>query len=91
MPLSNDTSRSPIPIDPETYKNMHKDLPKRMDASSNANRSRSRDHSLLDRSISSNEQPTLDARKNTNVNYTQVQPFIMSPQNLQETLKKQQE
>ena len=35
MPLSNDTSRSPIPIDAETYRKMHKDLPHRMDASSN--------------------------------------------------------
>ena len=34
-PLSLDTSRTPIPIDPESYKNMHKFLPQKMDASSN--------------------------------------------------------
>lgn len=35
--MSNDTSRSPIPIDEETYKNMNKHLPRRMDASSMGN------------------------------------------------------
>jgi len=46
--LSSDTSRSPIPIDEETYKNMNRHLPKRMDAQSNdqCENSRSRDRSL---------------------------------------------
>ena len=32
---SKDTSRSPIPIDPESYKNMNMELPPKMYASSN--------------------------------------------------------
>ena len=84
LPISNDTSRSPIPIDAETYKNMHRDLPRKMDASSlgKNDRSSSREPSVNEGSISS-----LENVRNQNA-YTQVQPFIMSPQNLQETLKK---
>lgn len=53
--MSNDTSRSPIPIDEETYKYMHKDLPRRMDMSSHRfdDRSRSREHSMLEGSVAS--------------------------------------
>ena len=54
MPLSNDTSRSPIPIDAETYRKMHDALPHRMDASSNdlgGRRSNSREVSQ-ERSVS---------------------------------------
>ena len=80
--LSNDTSRSPIPIDPEIYKNMHNLLPKKMDESSHdlATRSQQGTYHNKSRSMSSNE------RKNeAEVNMLQQiqglpkQSFIMSP------------
>ena len=57
MALSSDTSRSPIPIDPETYKNMHSILPQKMDGSSNDLAMKSQDAVYHERShsISSNE------------------------------------
>ena len=86
LPMSSDTSRSPIPIDPETYRNLHKDLPRRMDASSNdlaGRRSNSREVSQ-DRSasISSAGRNAGESSVAGAGNFTQVQPFIMSPQNL---------
>jgi len=87
--MSNDTSRSPIPIDEETYRNMHKHLPRRMDASSIGNpfdnKSRSRELSVDHSTTSARPEktPNADIRQ-----FTQVQPFIMSPKNLQETLLK---
>ena len=86
--MSNDTSRSPIPIDEETYKNMNRHLPRRMEASSmgQVDKSRSRDVSVEQ----SNSSARMD-RANADISqFTQVQPFIMSPKNLQETLQKQQ-
>ena len=85
-PMSNDTSRSPIPIDPESYKNMHRHLPQRMDASSNdLGKGNSREPSPNSVSVGG------DAfSNNADLNqfgHQAVQPFIMSPQNLQETLK----
>ena len=59
--MSNDTSRSPIPIDPETFKSMNKCLPRSMDGShvdlKSRSRSRSRPNSNRDKSqsASSNE------------------------------------
>ncbi len=58
LPVSNDTSRSPIPIDEETYKNMHSYLPKRMDAASSLghmDKSRSREQSMMEESASSTD------------------------------------
>ena len=55
--MSNDTSRSPIPIDEETYKNMNKHLPRRMDASSMGNpfeKSKSREISVDNSTSSAN-------------------------------------
>ena len=80
-PMSNDTSRSPIPIDPESYKNMHRHLPQRMDASSNdLGKGNSREPSP--NSVSGSNNADLGQ-----FGHQAVQPFIMSPQNLQETLK----
>ena len=87
MPLSSDTSRSPIPIDPETYRNLHRNL-KQENTSNNDlpayhSRSRSRgDPSPLERSMEST-----DPYKNDQGRFAQIKPFIMSPQNLQEILK----
>ena len=76
QPLSNDTSRSPIPIDNETYQNMHKQLPTRMDASSNTQGNRSRGQTAN----------SYDPRNADIRNITGNQPFLIGPQNLDETL-----
>jgi hypothetical protein len=60
MPLSSDTSRSPIPIDPETYRNLHRNLiqegTSNNDLPAYHSRSRSRgDPSPLERSMESND------------------------------------
>lgn len=72
---SKETSRSPIPIDPETYINMNKALPTRMYASSNnlapSNDGMSQNH---ERSMSMSSNNTGDASQ-----YRQVKTFIMSP------------
>ena len=82
---SKDTSRSPIPIDPESYKNMNMELPPKMYASSN-NLAASHDNiSQRERSIS------ISSGRGDPGQYRQVKTFIMSPQNLQETLQRQQQ
>lgn len=88
--ISQDTSRSPIPIDEETFKNMNKHLPKRMEVGSlleNKEKSRSNDDSALDPSSS---RSGLEKGNHDTSLFTQVKPFIMSPKNLVETLRNQQ-
>lgn len=87
--LSNDTSRSPIPIDPEIYKNMHNFLPKKMDASTHdlASRSQQETYHNQSRSISSNERKNeAEIKMLQQMQGLPKQSFIMSPHGLQKTL-----
>ena len=106
LQLSNDTSRSPIPIDPELLKQMNMCLPPNIDASGGGSNpdllsrggigsvqgsglARSRDPSPCRKSSKhSNSECEKAVEINADmVQFTQVRQFIMSPKNIQKTLK----
>ena len=83
MVSKDDTSRSPIPIDEESLEKMNRHLPTKMNNEFDHSRS----------NIPSDEPSTsrsaLDKNRAEKRETNQKQPFIMSPRNLAETLRKQ--